>query len=130
MRTSISTTSGRSSRQLRTAHLEVHGQPGAADRGDERLQPVDAGLGRALRAGVGAPFRFQQACKVHDYGYDLLRYAHATGQQLTGEARRQLDGNPGRESPPWWALGFLLPALATPLVRRGRGRSTSFRPGL
>jgi peptidoglycan/LPS O-acetylase OafA/YrhL len=41
--------------------------------------------------GGGAPFGFPQACKVHDYGYDLLRYAHATGQQLTPEARRQLD---------------------------------------
>jgi hypothetical protein len=28
---------------------------------------------------------------VHDYGYDLLRYAHATGQRLAPEARRQLD---------------------------------------
>jgi fucose 4-O-acetylase-like acetyltransferase len=41
--------------------------------------------------GGGAPFGFDQACKVHDYGYDLLRYAHATGQRLTPEARRQLD---------------------------------------
>ena len=41
--------------------------------------------------GGGAPFEFDQACKVHDYGYDLLRYAHVTGQHLTAEARRQLD---------------------------------------
>jgi hypothetical protein len=41
--------------------------------------------------GGGAPFGFDQPCKVHDYGYDLLRYAHATGQQLTAEARRQID---------------------------------------
>jgi Prokaryotic phospholipase A2 len=41
--------------------------------------------------GGGAPFGFQQACKVHDYGYDLLRYGHATGQPPTAEARRQLD---------------------------------------
>ena len=41
--------------------------------------------------GGGAPFGFHQVCKVHDYGYDLLRYAHATGQHLTAEARRQLD---------------------------------------
>jgi hypothetical protein len=46
--------------------------------------------------GGGAPFGFEQACKVHDYGYDLLRYAHATGQQLTAEARRQLDATFGR----------------------------------
>jgi Prokaryotic phospholipase A2 len=47
--------------------------------------------------GGGAPFRFHQACKVHDYGYDLLRYAHASGQQLTAEARRQLDAMLARD---------------------------------
>jgi hypothetical protein len=47
--------------------------------------------GACSAPGGGAPFGFQQACTVHDYGYDLLRYAHATGQQLTGAARRQLD---------------------------------------
>jgi Prokaryotic phospholipase A2 len=47
--------------------------------------------GACSAPGGGAPFGFQQACKVHDYGYDLLRYAHATGQRLTPEARRQLD---------------------------------------
>jgi fucose 4-O-acetylase-like acetyltransferase len=41
--------------------------------------------------GGGGPFGFDQACKAHDYGYDLLRYAHATGQHLTAEARRRLD---------------------------------------
>ena len=39
----------------------------------------------------GAPFGFEQVCKVHDYGYDLLRYAEAGGQHLTAEARRQVD---------------------------------------
>jgi fucose 4-O-acetylase-like acetyltransferase len=119
--------------------------------------------GACSAPGGGTAFDFQQACKVHDYGYDLLRYAHATGQQLTGEARRQLDGmlghdlraqcdatghglaglgchalaetfvtgasfnslrqhegNPGKESSPWWALGLALPALATPLAPRLR----------
>ena len=47
--------------------------------------------------GDGAPFGFHQACTVHDYGYDLLRYAHATGQRLTPEARRQLDAMFGRD---------------------------------
>jgi peptidoglycan/LPS O-acetylase OafA/YrhL len=41
--------------------------------------------------GGGAPFGFEQVCRVHDYGYDLLRYAHAGGQRLPAEARRQLD---------------------------------------
>src|SRR5215216_2139325 len=33
--------------------------------------------GACSAPGGGAPFGFQEACKVHDYGYDLLRYAHA-----------------------------------------------------
>ena len=47
--------------------------------------------GACSAPGGGAPFGFEQVCKVHDYGYDLLRYAHAGGQRLTAEARRQLD---------------------------------------
>jgi hypothetical protein len=47
--------------------------------------------GACSAPGGGAPFGFHQACTVHDYGYDLLRYAHATGQHLTPAARRQLD---------------------------------------
>jgi fucose 4-O-acetylase-like acetyltransferase len=42
--------------------------------------------------GVPTPFGFEQVCRTHDYGYDLLRYAAASGQVLSGEARRQLDG--------------------------------------
>jgi peptidoglycan/LPS O-acetylase OafA/YrhL len=47
--------------------------------------------GACSAPGGKAPLGFEQVCKVHDYGYDLLRYAHAGGQQLTREARRQLD---------------------------------------
>jgi fucose 4-O-acetylase-like acetyltransferase len=47
--------------------------------------------GACSAPGGEAPFGFEQVCKVHDYGYDLLRYAHARGQHLTAEARRQLD---------------------------------------
>jgi fucose 4-O-acetylase-like acetyltransferase len=47
--------------------------------------------GACSAPGGKAPFGFEQVCKVHDYGYDLLRYAHAGGQHLTREARRQLD---------------------------------------
>jgi phospholipase A2-like protein len=53
--------------------------------------------GACSAPGGGAPFGFEQACKVHDYGYDLLRYAHATGERLTAEARRQLDAMFGRD---------------------------------
>ena len=48
--------------------------------------------GACSAPGGGRPFGFERACKVHDFGYDLLRYANGTGQVLTGEARRQLDG--------------------------------------
>jgi fucose 4-O-acetylase-like acetyltransferase len=47
--------------------------------------------GACSAPGGGVPFGFERVCKVHDYGYDLLRYAHAGGQQLTPEARRRLD---------------------------------------
>jgi fucose 4-O-acetylase-like acetyltransferase len=47
--------------------------------------------GACSAPGGKAPFGFEQVCKVHDYGYDLLRYAHAGGQHLTRESRRQLD---------------------------------------
>jgi fucose 4-O-acetylase-like acetyltransferase len=47
--------------------------------------------GACSAPGGGAPFGFEQVCKAHDYGYDLLRYADATGEHLPAEARRQLD---------------------------------------
>jgi fucose 4-O-acetylase-like acetyltransferase len=47
--------------------------------------------GACSAPGGDAPFGFEQVCKVHDYGYDLLRYAHATGERLPAEARRQVD---------------------------------------
>jgi Prokaryotic phospholipase A2 len=53
--------------------------------------------GACSAPGGGAPFAFEQACKVHDYGYDLLRYAHATGQHLTGQARRRIDAMFGHD---------------------------------
>jgi hypothetical protein len=57
--------------------------------------------------GGGAPFRFHQACKVHDYGYDLLRYAHATGQPPdrggAPTARRHVRSRPARPLPGHWA---------------------------
>jgi fucose 4-O-acetylase-like acetyltransferase len=47
--------------------------------------------GACSAPGGGTPFGFEQVCKVHDYGYDLLRYAAATGERLPAEARRQVD---------------------------------------
>ena len=35
--------------------------------------------GACSAPGGGMPFGFEQVCKVHDYGYDLLRYARESG---------------------------------------------------
>ncbi|MGY4103335.1 hypothetical protein ACW2Q0_27810 [Nocardia sp. R16R-3T] len=40
---------------------------------------------------VTLPREFETACKAHDLGYDLLRYANAQGQPLSGWARQALD---------------------------------------
>jgi hypothetical protein len=39
----------------------------------------------------GTPFHFDLACKAHDLGYDLLRYADRTGAPLGPDARRRID---------------------------------------
>jgi hypothetical protein len=39
----------------------------------------------------GTRYGFDQACRVHDLGYDLLRYAAKTGQPLGSSARKALD---------------------------------------
>jgi hypothetical protein len=40
----------------------------------------------------GTPYRFTPACRQHDLGYDLLRYADAKGRPLGAWARRAVDG--------------------------------------
>lgn len=40
---------------------------------------------------VPLPAEFETACKAHDLGYDLLRYADRTGSPLGPWARRELD---------------------------------------
>ena len=40
---------------------------------------------------VTLPGEFENACKAHDLGYDLLRYAGEEGQPLGGWARQALD---------------------------------------
>lgn len=40
---------------------------------------------------VTLPSEFETACKAHDLGYDLLRYADEQGQPLGGWARQALD---------------------------------------
>lgn len=39
----------------------------------------------------GTRYGFDQACRVHDLGYDVLRYAATTGEPLGEWARRALD---------------------------------------
>ncbi|WP_157545558.1 phospholipase A2 [Hamadaea tsunoensis] len=41
--------------------------------------------------GEGRPFAFDTACKAHDYGYDLLRYAMRRGEPLNTDARTVID---------------------------------------
>lgn len=40
---------------------------------------------------IPLPTEFDTACKAHDLGYDLLRYAQHSGHPLGGWARRDLD---------------------------------------
>lgn len=40
---------------------------------------------------IPLPARFEPACRVHDYGYDLLRFAARNGTVLSPDARAQLD---------------------------------------
>ncbi|UYP17634.1 hypothetical protein OED52_13185 [Rhodococcus sp. Z13] len=42
-------------------------------------------------APIPLPEVFESACRVHDLGYDLLRYARATEGELGPDARRRLD---------------------------------------
>ncbi|MCZ4518669.1 hypothetical protein O4220_09070 [Rhodococcus ruber] len=41
---------------------------------------------------VPLPPEFESACKAHDLGYDLLRYAAATGKTVDPHWRRAIDG--------------------------------------
>ncbi|RVW04707.1 hypothetical protein [Rhodococcus spongiicola] len=45
----------------------------------------------ACSSPVPLPAEFDTACKAHDLGYDLLRYAHLTGGELGPWARNALD---------------------------------------
>lgn len=42
--------------------------------------------------GEGYPFDFEVACKAHDFGYDMLRYAARTHTPLPATAREDIDG--------------------------------------
>ncbi|SNS31242.1 hypothetical protein [Rhodococcoides kyotonense] len=42
---------------------------------------------------IPLPEEFGTACKAHDLGYDLIRYASATGESITPGAREIVDGS-------------------------------------
>lgn len=65
-------------------------------------QPVLAGLadgsqrvvnpdGECSLGGQTLPFDFTTACRAHDFGYDMLRYAQRTGSPLPSRAREDID---------------------------------------
>ncbi|WP_305092040.1 hypothetical protein [Prescottella sp. R16] len=65
-----------------------------ADRFGYRPRVVDGMVvnpNGACSSPVPLPAEFDIACMAHDYGYDLLRYAHATGTDLGPWARTALD---------------------------------------
>ncbi len=45
----------------------------------------------ACSSPVTLPIEFESACKTHDLGYDVLRYADRTGRPLGAWARKSLD---------------------------------------
>ncbi len=47
--------------------------------------------------GGGRPFDLAVACKAHDLGYDLLRYAHRQGADLSPRARHLVDDKFGTD---------------------------------
>ena len=47
--------------------------------------------------GGGRPFDLDVACKAHDLGYDLLRYAHRRGADLGPQARHLVDDKFGAD---------------------------------
>lgn len=51
---------------------------------------VNPNGGCSTPGGIG-PDSFTTACRVHDFGYDMLRYAEGTGTRLGARARFELD---------------------------------------
>jgi len=52
----------------------------------------------ACSAPTGATrYDFAAACKAHDFGYDQLRYAAASGRPLSPDARRRMDETLARD---------------------------------
>jgi hypothetical protein len=69
----------------------VMGYAAAQERGPDGL-PVAVRSDATCSSPFGAThYDFGQACRVHDLGYDVLRYAAITGEPVGSWARRALD---------------------------------------
>lgn len=64
--------------------------PVVAKLADGRLRSINPD-GYCSVPGEGRPFAFDTACRAHDYGYDLLRYANRRGEPLAEDARAAID---------------------------------------
>jgi hypothetical protein len=64
--------------------------PVVAKLADGRLRSINPD-GYCSVPGEGKPFAFDTACRAHDYGYDLLRYANRRGEPLAENARAEID---------------------------------------
>jgi hypothetical protein len=64
--------------------------PVTAKLADGEIRTIDP-TGSCSAPGEGRPFAFATACKAHDFGYDLLRYAERRGEPLTEDARAAID---------------------------------------
>lgn len=65
-------------------------QPQLARLADGKVRVVNPD-GSCSVPGEGQPFDFDVACKAHDFGYDMLRYAHRTHSELPATAREDID---------------------------------------
>lgn len=64
--------------------------PVVAKLADGRVRSINPD-GYCSVPGEGRPFAFDTACRAHDYGYDLLRYANRRGEPLAENARAEID---------------------------------------
>ncbi|NMM88327.1 hypothetical protein B2J88_28925 [Rhodococcus sp. SRB_17] len=86
---------------------------------------------------IPLPDEFDSACKAHDLGYDLLRYAHSRGAELGPWARQALDDQldrrmhdacDGRVSPASRSYCFSMADIAATAVNGNSWRQNYLTP--
>ncbi|MDI9917770.1 hypothetical protein [Rhodococcus sp. IEGM 1379] len=86
---------------------------------------------------IPLPDEFDSACKAHDLGYDLLRYAHSHGAELGPWARQALDSQldrrmheacDGRVSPASRSYCFSMADIAATAVNGNSWRQNYLTP--